>query len=150
MPLAAITNDRDAGVSHLNLMLNDEATVRGIYLATSDPGNKEHSDTSGQVYWLQGIESRDGVVLGQGQGIEAIFLRGTIPPRGDRADLVIRYLSNGVLRHFAECRIGLQRLGPYNWQRVNAYTGVPIKSIQVRTWMLGISTLANVCPDKAP
>lgn len=146
VPLAAITNDRDTSVSLLELMLNDHDTVRGIYLKTRVGGDNGPSKISGQVYWLKEIESRNGVVLGQGQGVKAIFLQGTIEPRGNQGALVIKYLTNGISRHFAECRIGLQRLGPYNWQLVNAYNGRIIKSIRVRTWALGISTIANVCP----
>ena len=43
----------------------------------------------------------------------------------------------------------LKRVAPYDWQLVNAYDGHPIQLIQVRTWALGISTLANVCPGSA-
>ena len=146
VPLATIINDRDSSVSHFQLMLNDQDMVRGIYLETSTSGSGGPSKTSAQVYWLKEIESRKGVVLGQGKGVKAIFLQGTIEPHGDHGALVIRYLTNGIFRHFAECRINLQRLGPYNWQLVNAYNGRPIKVIRVETWALGISTIANVCP----
>lgn len=141
VPLATITNDRDDSVSRLELMLDDQAFVHGIYMETSG-GAK----TSGQVYWIDGIESPDGVVLGQGQGVKAIFLRGTIETQGDHGALVIKYLTNGLFKQYDECAVKLERVAPYDWQLVNAYDDHPIKLIEVQTWALGISTLANVCP----
>lgn len=146
VPLAAITNDRDATVSNIELMLGDEGAVRGIYLATRTSADADPSQASGQVYPLAGIESEDGVVLGQGQGVKAILLRGTIPPQGDHGSLVIRYLTNGIFKHYAQCRVELKRLAPGDWQLVNAYNGQTVKHIEVQTWALGISTIANVCP----
>lgn len=141
VPLATITNDRDTSISQLALMLDDQAFVHGLYMETRG-GNK----TSRQVYWIDGIESRDGVVLGQGQGVKAIFLRGMIETQGDHGALTIKYLSNGLFKKYHECAVKLERVAPYDWQLVNAYDDHPIKLIQVQTWALGISTLANVCP----
>lgn len=149
VPLAAITNDRDSSVSNIELMLSDEGTVRGIYLATRANAASDPSLASGQVYPLAGIESDDGVVLGQGKGVKAILLQGTIPPQGDHGSLVIRYLTNGVFKHYAQCRVELKRSAPGNWQLVNAYNGQQVKHIQVQTWALGISTIGNICPAQA-
>lgn len=149
VPLASITNDRDASISDIKLMVNGAGSVSGIYLETRAGANADPAPASAQVYTLAGIESADGVVLGQGQGVKAIFLKGQIPPQGDHGSLVIRYLSNGVFRHYKECRINLKRLGPDDWQLVNAYNGRPIDHIEVQTWALGISTIANVCPVHA-
>lgn len=149
VPLASITNDRDTSVSKLKLMLNDVGAVQGIYLQTRPSANSDAAPSSAQVYSLAAIESPDGVVLGQGKGVKAIFLKGNIPPQGNHGSLVIRYLTNGIFRHYDECRIGLQRTGPENWQLVNAYNGRTVKHIEVETWALGISTIANVCPAHA-
>lgn len=146
VPLAAITNDRDATVSHFKLIVGDDAAARGIYLDTSANADSPPLETSGQVYWSDAIASDEGVVLGQGQGVKAVFLQGTLESEGEQDSLVIRYLTNGVFMKYAECRVGIQRMSPDGWQLVNAYDGRPIKQIQVRTWMLGISTLENVCP----
>src|SRR5699024_10048958 len=146
VPLATITNDRDTSVSEIKLMLNDQAVVQGIYLTTSASVNSSPSPQQSRVYWLAGIESNHGVVLGQGQGVQAIFLRGDIKPRNGYGSLVISYLSNGIFRSYDQCRVGLQRVDPYNWQLVNSYNNQPITHIEVQTWALGISTLKNVCP----
>lgn len=145
VPLAVVTNDRDTSVSSLELMLDDQAIVRGIYMETRADADGSPS-ASGRIYPLAQIESGNGVVLGQGQGVKAIFLRGTIASRDGDGSLVIRYLTNGVFKRYAECRIELQRMGPDRWRLVNAYDGRPIERIKVRTWALGISTVANVCP----
>lgn len=146
VPLAAITNDRDSTVSNIELMLSNDGDVRGIYLATRSSADADPSQASGQVYPLAGIESENGVVLGQGKGVKAILLQGTIPPQGDHGSLTIRYLTNGVFKHYAQCRVELKRSAPGDWQLVNAYNGQPVKHIEVQTWALGISTIGNICP----
>jgi hypothetical protein len=148
VPLAVITNDRDTSVSRMALMVSD-STVSGIAMQTSANAGSDPAEATSQVYPLAGIESQDGVVLGQGQGVKAIFLRGDIASQDGHGSLTIRYLTNGVFRHWAECRVDLQKLGPHHWQLVNAYDGRPIERIEVKTWALGISTLANVCPNTA-
>ncbi|HEU4855927.1 MAG TPA: hypothetical protein VFS86_01345 [Rhodanobacteraceae bacterium] len=146
VPLATITNDRDASVSRMQLMLTGDGDVSGISMQTSANAGSDPAATKTQIYPLAGIESTDGVVLGQGQGVKAIFLKGTIAAAEGRGSLTIRYLNNGVFRHWSECKIGLERVGPHDWQLINAYDGHAIQTIKVETWALGISTLANVCP----
>lgn len=149
VPLATITNDRNAGVSTIYAMLNDQAVFRGIYVTTTSATNKSDS-RQGEVYWLSAIENDKngkGVVLGQGQGVEAIYLRGHINSQKGRGTLVIEYLANGLFWSYDQCRIGLKRVAPYNWQLVNDDNDQPITKIKVQTWALGISTLTNVCPS---
>lgn len=145
VPLAVVTNDRDNNVSRLELMIGND-TVRGLYLRSTHQGADDQEVTSGRVYTLPEIESRDGVVLGQGQGEKAIFLQGNIVAQNGLGSLTVRYLSNGLFHHYNECRIDLRRIAPGDWQLVNAYDGKPVRYIRVQTWALGISTIANVCP----
>lgn len=145
IPLAVVTNDRDSNVSRLELMLGND-TVRGLYLRSTHTDGNDQPVSSGRVYTLPEIESRDGVVLGQGQGEKAIFLQGSIVPQSGLGSLTVRYLSNGLFHHYAECRIDLRRVAPGDWQLVNAYDGKPVRYIRVQTWALGIATIANVCP----
>lgn len=149
VPLAAITNDRDASVSNIDLMVDAQSNVRGIYLATRANKQASPADAKGQVFWLPQIEKGDGVVLGKGGGVKAILLSGTIQPTGGHGALVIKYVTNGIFRHYSECQVNLQRVGPDHWQMVNAYDGQPVSHIEVKTWALGISTLTNVCPTRA-
>lgn len=149
VPLAGIVNDRDASISYLKLMLNARAVVRGVYVETDIIVNKDWQTASKRVYWLRRIESPDGVVLGGGRGVKAILLRGKIDSDGGRGSLVVRYLTNGLFRSYAECKVLLRRLSPREWTLVNAYNGQSIHRIEVRTWLLGISGLENVCPERA-
>lgn len=150
LPLAGITNDRDSSVSRLNLMLDARAVVRGIYMETSAPGRGDGEQAakpvSTRVYWMQNIDSPQGVVLGEGQGVKAILLRGTIDSGAGRGSLEVRYLSNGLLMKYHACRLDLRRTSPQDWRLLNAYSGQQVTQIEVKTWTLGISTLKNVCP----
>lgn len=146
VPLAIVTNDRDTSVSRMELMVNDTSGVSGIYMETNASAHSDPTKAKAQLYPLAGIESADGVVLGQGQGVKAIYLRGNIASAAGTGSLVIRYLNNGIFRHWSECRIDLKRVAPHDWQLVNAYDGQRIRQIEVKTWALGISTLGNVCP----
>lgn len=147
VPLAGITNDRDSSVSYLKLMVNGQSSIGGISVETDPDAHSQGKPSARQVYKLNRIESHDGVVLGQGQGVKAILLRGKIDSSRGKGQLVIKYLTNGVFMTYSECKVGLQRVSPQDWRLVNAYNGHPIKHIKVKTWLLGISTLANVCPE---
>lgn len=154
VPLAGITNDRDASVSYLKLMVSQRDAVRGIYVETRVPGKPADTSDSGEgisdgAFWLKDIESGDGVVLGKGQGVKAILLRGTIDSRAGKGHLTIKYLTNGLLMRYSQCKVGLKRSGADKWELVNAYDGKRITDIKVKTWWLGISTLQNVCPAPA-
>lgn len=153
LPLAAITNDRDTSVSRLNLMLDRQETVRGIYMETRVPqksaGAEDSKRVDARVFWLRNIEKPEGVVLGQGSGVKAILLSGTIDSNAGEGSLEIKYLSNGLLMNYHTCRLDLRRSGSRAWRLRNAYTGRPVTRIEVKTWMLGISTLKNVCPARA-
>ena len=57
-PLAGIVNDRDKSISHLDLMLDRQAVVRGIYMETRVPqkkGVRVEADelVDARVYWHQ-------------------------------------------------------------------------------------------------
>ncbi|HKK13165.1 MAG TPA: hypothetical protein VKA14_00750, partial [Gammaproteobacteria bacterium] len=108
--------------------------------------DKARGDVTTDVYSLDAIETGDGVVLGQGSGVKAILLRGRIDSRAGQGTLVIKYLTNGLLMTYNECRLGLKKTDSGSWNLINAYTGAPIKRIRIKTWTLGISTLENVCP----
>ncbi|MGA7799836.1 MAG: hypothetical protein WCC36_03415 [Gammaproteobacteria bacterium] len=153
VPLAGITNDRDTSVSYLNLMVSRRDAVRGIYVDTRASGKAGDDGGDGGIsngaFWLKDIESGDGVVLGQGQGVKAILLRGTIDSRAGKGNLIIKYLTNGLLMNYSQCKMGLKKSGNHKWELINAYNGKEITDIKVKTWWLGISTLQNVCPAPA-
>lgn len=145
VPLVAITNDRDTSISEIELMLGPKKLVNGLYIATYDK-DRNPEKAEGQVIPLAEIESAEGAVVGQGQGVKAILLRGKIHPQHGNGELVIRYLTNGVFKRYDECKVELRRTGPDDWHLLNAYTNGEVAHIHVKTWALGISTLENVCP----
>src|SRR5699024_924785 len=112
VPLATITNDRDTSISKINLILGSQARVRGIYMQTRPSADSEPVQDQNKIYWIGGIESDHGVVLGQGQGVEAILLRGDIQSEDGRGSLVISYLNNGIFGSYNQCTVHLQRLAP--------------------------------------
>ena len=150
IPLAEISNDRDQSISFLNLVVNKQDRVAGVFLITKVPGKDTKGGSFRTVskinYSLSKIESKEGVVLGQGQGVKAILLQGRINSPAGRGNLKIEYLSNGLLMRYNHCNVDLRRLHFDDWRLINAYNGKPIKRINVKTWFLGISTLQHVCP----
>lgn len=145
VPLVAITNDRDTSISEIELLLGPHELVRGLRIATYEKGD-DPDQAREQLVPLAALESAQGAVVGQGQGVKAILLRGDIHPNEGTGALVIRYLTNGVFGKYKECRVNLRRTGPSQWDLVNAYTHGSVGHIHVKTWALGISTLENVCP----
>lgn len=154
VPLAGITNDRDSNVSYLNLMLGEGNAVRGIYVQTRAPARQSNDNgdigANGGAFSLAQIESDNGVVLRAAAGRKVILLRGTIDSRVGKGSLTIKYLTNGLSMSYSQCKVGLKKSGPRQWKLINAYDGKPIDAIEIKTWWLGISTLANVCPGSAP
>ncbi|APZ42471.1 hypothetical protein [Acidihalobacter ferrooxydans] len=142
VPLASISNDRDKSISYLNLMLGPQYNVRGIFVRTK----LDHHIVSTDVYPLHKIETKKGIVLGHGQGVEAILLRGKINSTDGYGSLIIKYINNGLFHTYKQCKIDLTRTAPTKWQLINAYNGDAVTHIAVKTWLLGISTLTHVCP----
>lgn len=151
--LATITNDRDTSLNILNLVVNKKSQVLGLLLVTKVPakenGQKKYRVTKKIDYPVKKIESKNGIVLGQGQGVKAILMNGKINSDRGSGQLKIKYLSNGLLMHYNSCNIKLQKQTNDSWALVNAYNGKVIKNINVKTWFLGISTLQNVCPKSS-
>lgn len=134
--LATITNDRNASLSTLYVVIDDHGVLRGVYIRTISRTH-EKAEPQGAIYWLDAIEQGNGVVVGQGQGVDAIYLSGNYKPGNQRGSLVIRYLTNGIFWTYDTCQMHLRQTGNA-WQLVNSYTGRPIRHIRVDTWALGI------------
>ncbi|HEX7326047.1 MAG TPA: hypothetical protein VF292_11950 [Rhodanobacteraceae bacterium] len=145
VPLVAITNDRDTSISEIELMLGPQKRVKGLYIATYDKDRAAES-AQGQIIPLASLEDPDGAVIGQGKGVKAILLHGSIAPTGGTGTLTIKYITNGLFHRYSDCDVHLQRVRPGDWQLINAYNHNKIAHIHVKTWALGISTLENVCP----
>lgn len=145
VPLVAITNDRDTSISEIELMLGPRKLVRGLYIETYDDKHQPAKER-GQVIPLASLETPEGAVVGQGQGVKAILLKGQIQPEAGNGTLDIRYLANGLSRRYEQCTVHLRHVEPDQWRLVNAYDWSTVAHIHVKTWALGISTLENLCP----
>lgn len=146
IPLANITNDRNPDVNQLNLMVTAQGIVRGLFVMTNPDPEAHPSEAKGEVYWLKELESPDGAVLSEGQGVKAIILHGRVAAAENAGSLTIRYVKNGIFKNYEACKVNLQKLAPDRWRLVNAYDGHPVQQIVIKTWAFGISTLQNVCP----
>lgn len=144
-PLVAISNDRDTSISEIDLMLGPKKFVRGLYIATYEK-DRDPDVARGQVIPLVSLEDPEGAVVGQGKGVKAILLKGSIDPAAGNGTLAIKYVTNGIFGRYDECKVELHRTGPDQWQLVNAYNSAKVRHIRVKTWALGIATLENVCP----
>lgn len=145
VPLARIVNDRNSNVSYLNLMVSRDDAVRGIYVQ----GHGSAEGRGNGAFWLRDIQGEKGVVLRKAQGRKVISLRGTIDSRAGKGSLVITYLHNGLLMSYSRCKLGIRKSGRRDWKLINAYNGNEVTDIEIKTWWLGIATLASVCPATA-
>lgn len=95
-PIASITNDRNADLQSLGVLL-DAGQVVGLRFDTINGAHPHESDFSvGEV--------KAGAVLDGDAKHEAIVLRGSIDSSVGNADLIITYLSNGLFGMHKDCR----------------------------------------------
>jgi hypothetical protein len=137
-PLASITNNRNADLQNLGVLLVLGRVV-GLRFDTINGKNPHNA-----YFSLHDME-RGAVLDGDGKH-KAIVLRGSIDPTGDNADLVITYLSNGLSGRHKDCRAGIVRDERGQWHIVNVYDHKRVDHLVVQTWRLGISTIEGICP----
>ncbi len=136
--LASITNDRNADLQNLGLLLVLGQVV-GLRFDTIN-GNHPH-----ESYFSIHDMERGAVLDGDGKH-KAIVLRGSVDSTAGNADLVITYLSNGVSGKHKDCRAGIVRDEKGQWHIVNIYDHRWVDHLVVQTWKLGISRIEGVCP----
>jgi len=137
-PLASITNDRNADLQNLGVLL-DAGQVVGLRFDTVNGSNPHVSDFSLD-------EMKAGAVLGGDARHKAIVLRASVDSTVGNADLVVTYLSNGLFGMHKDCRAGIVRDEGGQWHIVNVYDHKRVNHLVVQTWTLGISTIAGICP----
>jgi hypothetical protein len=136
-PLASITNDRNADLQSLGVLL-DAGQVVGLRFETIKGNNPHKSDFSID-------DMKAGAVL-DGDAKHKAILRGSIDSTVGNADLVITYLSNGLLGKHKDCRASIVRDERGQWHIVNIYDHKWVNHLVVQTWTLGISTIEGICP----
>jgi hypothetical protein len=136
--LASITNDRNADLQYLGVLL-DAGQVVGLRFDTINGNDPHESDFSID-------EMKAGAVLDGDATHKAIVLRGSIDSAVGNADLVITYLSNGLFGKHKDCRADMVRDQSGQWHIVNIYDRQWVNHLVVKTWALGISTVQGICP----
>ena len=137
-PLASITNNRNADLQSLGVLL-DAGQVVGLRFETINGNNPHERDFS-----LDDMKA--GAVLGSDAKHKAILLRGSFDSTVGNADLVITYLSNGLLGKHKDCRASIVRDERGQWHIVNIYDHKWVDHLVVQTSRLGISTIDGICP----
>lgn len=137
-PLATITNDRNADLQNLGVLLVVKQVV-GLRFDTVNGKNPHES------YFSLHDMQRGAVLDGDGKH-KAVVLQGSIDSTVGNADLIITYLSNGVLRKHKDCHVGLVRDEMGQWHIVNTYDHKWVDHLVIQTWRLGILTIHGICP----
>jgi hypothetical protein len=144
--VAKITNSRDASVAVLSVAIGPKDEILGVYSVY------EMNDGTGDVIRdlmpLSEIQSPQGSVLHEENGMKIFILQGTVDADRGTARLQIRYMTNGITRSYDSCRLNATRSAQGTWNLINAYTGKIVTEAHAKTWALGIRTIENVCPAK--
>lgn len=137
-PLASITNDRNANLQKLGVLI-DAGRVVGLRFATVTGDNSNRRDFSIE-------DMKTGAVLDGNAKHKNLVLRGSIDSSIGNADLVITYLSNVIFGEHKQCRASMVRDQNGQWHIVNNYEHKQVDHLYVRTRMFGISTIQGICP----
>ncbi len=143
VPVARITNDHDPSISTLGLLVGPKDRVRGISIVTRHPAGEAPAHIVRRRFTLQSVGSPRGIVVTRKHGRVVIALRGRIDPDTGGGVLTIRYLSNALFDSHRECRIRLMH-DARGW-RLTEPGGAVVTGLYVKTWFLGVSTIAPVC-----
>ena len=137
-PLASITNDRNADLHHVGVLL-DAGEVVGLRFDTINGNNSHISDFS-----IDDIKA--GAVLDDDAKRKAIVLQGSIYSTAGNANLVITYLSNGLSRKHKVCYARIERDASGQWHILDIYEHKWVDHLVIKTRPLGISTIQGICP----
>lgn len=144
--LLAITNDQDAGVSYLSLLLDEMDEPIGIYFVTNKHDGIPPTVTR-FVFTAAEVASPEGVVLVERQGRNIFYLNGGVDSTRVKGTLQVRYLANGILNSYDECYVNMRRSPQGVWSLVNAYNGKAVSVVRTLTWAFGVTTVENLCPE---
>ena len=143
--LVRIGNDRDASFSDLNFLIDSSGGVAGVeYLTTSANGQVLR-----KAYSVAQMESAEGAVLEEQQGIKAIAVLARIDEAGGVGGMRFRFVTNGLTGKYNLCDVGLVRAGngpSTSWSMKKLTSGQVITTAKIISWSFGITTLAGICP----
>lgn len=140
-PLVEITNDRDRAISNMALMIDAEERVTGLYTETETPRGIDENN----IYPLKELQSSKGIVVEERDGRDVIRLQGKVDDERGRAQLTIRYLTNGLFGQYKLCKLVAKRDTSGQWQAENPETGRSVRRVHIVTHSLGIKRLQGAC-----
>jgi hypothetical protein len=146
--LMNFSNDRDAIVNRLSVMIDANTLLTGMYIDESNLVEPAVFGPGAGVVWLRDIESKEGGVLFEGQGHKVILIQGKLNRTSQDGRFQIRYLANGLTNNYEACDVLLKK-DDKGWYAQNAYTNKRITAAKLITWSLGISTVQGICPPKS-
>jgi hypothetical protein len=147
--LATVVTTRDTDVHCLGLDIDADRNITDIRIE-SHKGDAAAGGVHLKRFPIAAIGSDYGAVLDGRPGHDALILQGRIAEKASRAQLVIRYLHNGITGEFRSCALSLDKNAAGDWTLVNAHDRV-VSRIVVKNWKIpilgtvGIETLEGVC-----
>ncbi|MGZ3695393.1 MAG: hypothetical protein ACXWQO_14850 [Bdellovibrionota bacterium] len=145
--LITFSNDRDAIVNRMSVMIDSKNLVAGVYMdENTNVSIRSFGPGSGAAF-LRDIESSEGGVLFEGQGHKVVLMQGKLNRETQEGRFQMRYLANGLTNNYEACDVLLKK-DDKGWFLQNAYTNKKITAAKLITWSLGLSTLQGICPPK--
>ena len=144
--LASLRSDKNNNTNYLNVMVDQNHNVVGLF-NEDDPGNIATQDTpSDKVFFLNEIESSQGIILKRSSGRNVIYMQGKLNRSTQEGQFTVRYLANGLTGRYDSCGLNLKRgSGTDTWVVYNS-NGEIVTDLFVVTWMMGIDTIQGLCP----
>ncbi len=150
--LAQIFNSRDDGFHCLGIAVAGEA-IKAIVLETHSSSREAASGMPAirsREFPVALIESSYGAVLDGIPGHDAVILQGRFARPSTSAELVVRYLYNGIHSEYRQCAVSINRSQDAEWHLFNVLHQ-KVARIVVQTWALpligtvGIANLEGAC-----
>jgi hypothetical protein len=145
--LATITNNRNSDVHELNVEINPDQSVRGLYFNSFINSTQPPIHRTREFPLSELLRPKGATIIAE-SGHDVIYLFAQLGPQQRSADLVVRYLSNGLFNSYEDCSLKAAIDDSGEWNLLNAYTGKKLDQIIIQAWSLGVSTIENVCPQQ--
>lgn len=143
--LVTMTSSRDSNINYLNLMLDTNVLISGIY-NENDPKNTPGSGENEHVFWLRDIENDKGAVLARAKGRDAVILLGKLDRATQEGRFTVKYLANGLTMRYETCDFDLKRNANKGaWYVKNIHTGATVTAIHFETHSLGLKPIKAIC-----
>ncbi len=150
--LAQVLNSRDDGFHCLGVALSG-GDIKAIVFETH-PSSREVASggptTRTREFPVPLIESGSGAVLEGTPGHDAVILQGRFARPATSAELVIRYLYNGITGEYRQCAVGIGKTTDGKWhlldQRHRNVERIVVRTREVPLLgTVGIANLEGAC-----